>query len=174
MGRYRPPQARGSPYITVNGHARLAREQQALWQTRHEVTEALAAAAAEGDRSENAEYIYRKKQLREIDRRLGYLGRRLEELQVVADPPTDVSRIYFGAWVRLEDEHGRELVYRIVGPDEFDIAKGYISMDAPVARALLKRAVDDEIRVQLPAGEQSYIVLEISYQPLLAAPSTRG
>ncbi len=166
MGRYRPPESRGSPYITPEGYARLAREQQDLWRTRQEATEALTAAAAEGDRSENAEYIYRKKQLREIDRRLRYLGKRLDELHVVCDLPTDTRRIYFGAWVRLEDLAGKELVYRIVGPDEFDVTRGYISMDAPVARALLKHAVDDEIHVQLAAGEQVFTVVEVAYQPL--------
>lgn len=170
MGRYRQKEPRGSPYITSEGYACLAREQQDLWRTRKEVTEAVTAAAAEGDRSENAEYIYRKKQLREIDRRLRYLGHRLDELHVVCDLPSDTSRIFFGAWVRLEDSEGKELVYRIVGPDEFDIAAGHISMDSPVARALLKQGVDDEVVVSLADGERRYIVLEVSYKPLRRDP----
>ncbi|TPW09428.1 MAG: transcription elongation factor GreB [Halothiobacillaceae bacterium] len=131
MSRYRPPQPQSSAYITREGYQRLSEESTALWKTRAEVVDALSAAAAEGDRSENAEYIYRKKQLREIDRRLRYLQKRLEELAIVDRLPTDRSRIYFGAWVRLEDSDGREVIYRIVGPDEFDLTQGYISMDSP-------------------------------------------
>ncbi len=152
-----------SPYITPEGFRRLQAELQALWTRRGEVTRALAAAAAEGDRSENAEYIYRKKELRGIDRRIGYLQRRLPELNVISTPPSDRARVFFGAWVTLEDEDGARTCYRIVGPDELDPAKAFISMDSPVARALLRRAIDDEVRVETPGGERRYWVVEVSY-----------
>ena len=166
MGRYRPPQPRASLYITAEGYECLKEELKALWKRRAEVTKALAAAAAEGDRSENAEYIYRKKELREIDRRIRYLQKRLPDLKVVSEPPSDPARIFFGAWVRLEDEQGKELVYRIVGPDEFELSKGFISMDSPMAKALIKKLVDDEVEVPTPAGKVVYYVLDVSYQPL--------
>ena len=163
MGRYRPPAPRSSPYITRAGYQVLADELKTLWQRRTRVTRALAAAAAEGDRSENAEYIYRKKQLREIDRRIRYLQKRLPELKVVSEPPSDTGRVFFGAWVTLEDDQGQELVYRIVGADEFDPARGWISMDSPVARALMKKTLDDEIQVQTPSGSISYLIVAVSY-----------
>lgn len=163
MGRYRPPQARGLAYITPEGFAALLQEQKELWRKRRHVTVILSAAAAEGDRSENAEYIYRKKQLREIDRRLRYLDKRVAELKVVDAPPANVDRIYFGAWVTLEDEQGNEYRYRLVGADELDIGKGYISVDSPLGRALLNKSVDEEVTVQLPKGEQTYLVTEIRY-----------
>jgi transcription elongation factor GreB len=163
MGRYRAPQPRSSPYITAQGQRRLADELQALWQRRAEVTRALSAAAAEGDRSENAEYIYRKKELREIDRRIRYLQKRLPELKVVRDEPTDSTRIFFGASITLENEHGDQVCYRIVGADEFDPARGWISIDSPMARALLKKTVDDEVQVTTPAGPASYLVIDIRY-----------
>ncbi len=166
MGRYRPPQPRSSPYITAEGYARLQAESKTLWVRRAEVTKALAAAAAEGDRSENAEYIYRKKELGGIDRRIRYLQKRLPDLKVVMEPPSDPSRIFFGAWVRLEDESGSEVVYRIVGPDEFDFEKGFISMDSPMAKALIKKGIDDEVTVPIPAGRAVYYVLAVSYQPI--------
>src|SRR5512139_2290296 len=141
MSRYRSPVIPGSKYITPDGKKRLTDEFTFLWTVkRPEVTAALAAAAAEGDRSENAEYIYRKKQLREIDSRIHFLKTRLEDLVVVDAMPDDPSRVFFGAWVRLEDENGNAVQYRIVGPDEFDPDKGWISMDSPVARALMKRS----------------------------------
>jgi transcription elongation factor GreB len=163
MGRYRPPAQKSSPYITPAGYHALAEELQALWQRRARVTRALAAAAAEGDRSENAEYIYRKKQLREIDRRIRYLQKRLPDLKVVNSPPTDTGKIFFGAAVTLEDDAGREVMYRIVGADEFDPAKGWISVDAPLARALLAKTIDDEVQVTTPGGEVSFIVMAIHY-----------
>lgn len=163
MGRYRPPAPESSVYITHAGFENLQQELKAIWKRRAGVTKALSAAAAEGDRSENAEYIYRKKELREIDRRIRYLQKRLPELKVVAEPPTDQSRIFFGAMVSLETEQGTEVSYRIVGADEFDPAKGWISIDSPMARALLKKAIDDEIIVRTGKGEQTYTVLEISY-----------
>ena len=163
MGRYRPPAEKSSPYITAGGYLTLAKELEALWQRRARVTRALTAAAAEGDRSENAEYIYRKKQLREIDRRIRYLQKRLPDLKIVATCPTDRERIFFGAAVTLEDDTGREVIYRIVGADEFDPAKGWISIDAPLARALLAKTLDDEVQVTTPGGEVGFIVVAIDY-----------
>ena len=161
--RYRPPAAKKSPYITQQGYNTLQRELKALWQHRAVVTQALSEAAAEGDRSENAEYIYRKKELREIDRRIRYLQKRLPELTVVSQLPTDLERVFFAAWVTLEDEEGKEHTYRIVGPDEFDPSRNFISMDSPMARALMKQAIDDEVRVQTPQGERHYVIVEVRY-----------
>ncbi|HWP94224.1 MAG TPA: transcription elongation factor GreB [Gammaproteobacteria bacterium] len=169
MGRLRPdpPKPMAPSYITPEGHRRLREELDYLWRVRRpEVTRAVAEAAALGDRSENAEYIYGKRLLREIDRRIRFLRRRLEVLTVVDRPPPDTSRVFFGAWVRLEDEEGRESVYRLVGPDEFDHAKEYISIDSPLARALLKKAEGDEVAVELPKGRMRYWIVEVSYQPL--------
>ena len=164
MGRYRPPQPKGSCYITPEGKIKLSTELDFLWKKRSpEVVKALSAAAAEGDRSENAEYIYRKKELREIDRRVRYLSKRLDELKVVDRLPDDTTRIYFGAWVELEDQQGSIVRYRIVGPDEFDVDKAYISMDSPVARALMKKTQDDEVLVHSPRGDIIYTVLEVRY-----------
>ena len=164
MVRYRPPPAKKSPYITGAGFQTLQDEAARLWIKRREVTKALAAAAAEGDRSENAEYIYRKKQLREMDRRIRYLQKRLPDLKVVRNKPPDSNRVYFGASVTLEDPEGNEITYRIVGADEFDPGKSWISVDSPMARALLKRSVDEEIRVRTPTGELYYLICEISYE----------
>jgi transcription elongation factor GreB len=166
MSRYRPPQKPGSKYITPEGKKRLSDEFEYLWrEKRPEVTAALAAAAAEGDRSENAEYIYRKKQLREIDARLQHLKNRLEHIVVVDSKPDDESRVFFGAWVRLEDEEGNITEYRIVGPDEFDSAQGLISMDAPVARALMKKAEGDEVVVKRPKGDAVFTIVRVQYGP---------
>jgi len=163
MSRYRPPVPDASPYITPEGYARLEQEQKDLWTRRAEVTRALSAAAAEGDRSENAEYIYRKKELREIDRRIRYLQKRIPVLKVVTQNPSDPDRIFFGATVILEKDDGRQIVYRIVGADELDSDRGHISMDAPLARALLKHRVDDEVICQTPGGPQTYLILSIRY-----------
>ena len=165
MGRYRPPAAKKSPYITQQGFSRLQAESKSLWERRAHVTKALAAAAAEGDRSENAEYIYRKKELREIDRRIRYLQKRLPELTVVRHHPEDQDKVYFAAYVTLEDEQGNESCYRIVGPDELDPAKHYISVDSPLARALLKSSVDDELSVKTPGGDKYYVILDVRYEP---------
>jgi transcription elongation factor GreB len=163
MGRYRPPAPRSSPYITGSGYNALADELQALWKRRSGVTKALTAAAAEGDRSENAEYIYRKKELREIDRRIRYLQKRLPDLKVVNEPPDDRGRVFFGATVTLEDDTGVQVVYRLVGADEFDPAKGWISIDSPLAAALLGKAPDEDFNVETPAGTASYYIVSISY-----------
>jgi len=164
MGRYRAPSPPSSPYITAEGAKRLREELDHLWRRkRPRVTAALAAAAAEGDRSENAEYTYRKKQLGEIDRRIRYLRKRLEVLKVVDERPADPGRIFFGAWVRLEDEEGEEKTYRIVGADELDPARNHISLDSPMARACLGRSVGDEFFVDLPGGRAAFFVLDVSY-----------
>lgn len=164
MSRYRPPQPRSSPYITPEGAARLREELDRLWRIeRPEVVRALADAAAEGDRSENAEYTYRKKQLGGIDRRVRHLRRRLGVLKIVDRSPAGTEQVFFGAWITVEDEAGVESRLRIVGPDEFDHAPGYISMDAPLARALLKRTPGDEITLELPAGTKTYLLLAVSY-----------
>ena len=164
MGRYRPPVPRASPYITQQGYQALQDELKSLWKRRAGVTRALTAAAAEGDRSENAEYIYRKKELREIDRRIRYLQKRLPDLTVVTAPPSDPECVFFGAWVTLEDDDGKQVTYRIVGADELSPDKGWISMDSPMARALMKKTLDDEVRVETPAGMASYIVIKVRYQ----------
>ena len=163
MGRYRPPLPRSSPYITREGYQSLADEQKALWKRRAGVTKALTAAAAEGDRSENAEYIYRKKQLREIDRRIRYLQKRLPDLKVVSQQPSDPTRVFFGAWVTIEDDADKQCCYRIVGADEFDPAKGWISMDSPMAKSLMKKTIDDEVRVETPQGRREYTIIEVRY-----------
>ena len=164
MGRYRPPQKAGSPYITAGGHRRLQDELDHLWRERRPaVVRALAAAAAEGDRSENAEYTCRKKELAGIDRRVRYLRKRLGVLKVVEGCPADPGRVFFGAWVELEDGQGETRRYRIVGPDEFDPERGWISMDSPLARTLMGRRVDEEIEAELPGGRESFVILDIQY-----------
>ena len=152
--------------ITREGFERLRDELNLLWrEQRPEIVRALTAAAAEGDRSENAEYIYRKKQLRELDRRVRYLSKRMPDLRVVDTVPTDIEAIYFGATVELENEDTGDLVtYRIVGPDETDPKSGYISVDSPMARALLNRRVDDSVDVTLPGGNVSLYVVSVMYQ----------
>ena len=164
MSRYRPPQPKGSKFITPEGAESLKTELDHLWRVlRPQVTQAVSEAAAQGDRSENAEYIYGKKQLREIDRRVRFLRQRLDGMTVVNQPPSDPRRVFFGAWVTLEDDNGEEMEYRIVGPDEFDPAKGYISMDAPLGRALLRKAIDDEVKVELPSGAKAYVIVAVRY-----------
>jgi len=164
VSRYRPPRPRSSPYITADGYARLNAELKHLWkEKRPEVTRKVSEAAAMGDRSENAEYIYGKKQLREIDARVRFLSKRLDELKVVDRPPRERDRVFFGAWVTLEDEAGSTHRYRLVGPDEFDAAPGYISIDSPMARALLSKRVDDEIEMQRDGESHAYCIVAIDY-----------
>jgi transcription elongation factor GreB len=164
MSRYRPPTIPGSPYITPAGHARLKGELDQLWRVeRPQVTAAVSAAAAQGDRSENAEYTYGKKRLREIDARVRFLRRRLDGMNVVDQTPADPGRVFFGAWVTLERDDGASTRYRIVGPDEFDMEPGYISMDAPLARALLGKALDAEIIVSIAGVETRYEIVAIDY-----------
>lgn len=166
MSRWRPPGEKSSPYITAQGYQVLRDEYDHLWsQRRPEVVKALAAAAAEGDRSENAEYQYRKKELREIDRRVRYLQVRLPQLKVAGQPPADAGRVFFGAWVALCDVEGSENRYRIVGPDETDASVGQISVDSPMARALLGRRIGDVVNVTLPSGVREFEIVDVSYAP---------
>jgi transcription elongation factor GreB len=152
-----------SDYITPQGRAALEAELAALWERRAATTAALAAAAAEGDRSENAEYIYRKKELRGIDRRLGYLQRRLPRLRVV-DRVQGHDRVWFGAWVTVEGDAGAKSTWRIVGPDELGHRDGYISVDAPLARALLGKAHGEKVPVTVAGRRFEYTVVNIAYQ----------
>ena len=165
MGRWRPPAEKSTALVTPEGHARLKAELDALWRVkRPEVVKALAAAAAEGDRSENAEYTYRKKQLGEIDRRVRYLSKRLETLRVVDAAPSDPEAVFFGAHVEIENAAtGETACYRIVGPDETDAKLGWISIDSPLARAMLKKRVDDEFEAQLPGGPARFFVVDVRY-----------
>ena len=167
MSRWRPPPEKSTALITRGGHDRLKAELDDLWRVRRpEVVKALAAAAAEGDRSENAEYTYRKKQLGEIDRRVRYLSKRVPALRVVDEAPADRDAVFFGAWVELERIDNGELArYRIVGPDETDAAAGWISIDSPLARALLKKRVDDEVEAQLPGGPARFAIVAVEYAP---------
>lgn len=166
MARWRPAQPKSSPYITLEGYERLNNELKYLWKVkRPEVTQAVKEAAAQGDRSENAEYIYGKKQLREIDRRVRYLSKRLEHIKVVDRAPDDTSRIFFGAWVTLADEDDNTRRYRIVGADEIDPAKGYISIDAPLARQLLKKQVGDDVTIARVDQDELWLeVVAVEYK----------
>ncbi|MDR5610085.1 MULTISPECIES: transcription elongation factor GreB [Arsenophonus] len=152
-------------YITREGWDNLKQELKFLWrEERPKVTQAVSEAAALGDRSENAEYIYGKKRLREIDRRIRFLSKRLEVLKIVDPDPRQEGRVYFGAWVKLQDENGGIKVFRLVGPDEFNPAKKWISINSPVARELLGKQIDDEVTVNTPNGIITYWILEINYQ----------
>jgi len=162
MSRWRPPLPKSSPYITPEGYAALEKEVKSLWAKRRVVNDALSAAAAEGDRSENAEYIYRKKEQAGIDRRIRYLQKRLPDLKVI-DQVGNPDQVFFGATVSLETENGDEVTYRIVGPDETDAKLGYISIDSPLAKGLLKRQVDDEVKVKIGDDFKYYVVISIRY-----------
>jgi len=162
--RDRKPRPPSSKYITADGARRLREELEQLWTVeRPRVTQEVADAAAQVDRSENAEYIYGKRRLREIDRRVRFLGKRLEEVVVVSETPERTDRVYFGAWVRVEDEDGAELEWRIVGADESDVRSGAISVDSPVARALMGKRLGDEVTVRAPRGEVVYTVTGIRF-----------
>src|SRR5690349_9479898 len=151
--RTRPDESSKPGYITPEGYRRLEEEAEKLWTVeRPKLVKSVAAAAAEGDRSENAEYIYGKRKLAEIDRRLAYLGKRLEVLEIVDEPPSRDGRVYFGAWVTLEDEDGGVVKYQIVGADETDPERKRISVDSPLGRALMRKRVGDEVEVQRPKG----------------------
>ena len=163
MGRWRPPAPASSPYITPEGYLHLETELKDLWERRKDVTRALAAAAAEGDRSENAEYIYRKKELRELDARIGYLQRRMPKLKIVRDVG-DTNSVFFGAWVTIVDADGIESVYRIVGPDEIDYSMDYISIDSPMARALRGKHIDDEFSLNNGTEIRQYLITDIRYK----------
>jgi transcription elongation factor GreB len=166
LGRWRPAGEKSTALITQEGHSRLKAELEDLWRVkRPEVVKALSAAAAEGDRSENAEYHYRKKQLGEIDRRVRYLSKRLDALRIVDTAPADPEAVFFGATVELENiSSGALSRYRIVGPDETDASRGYISIDSPLARALLKKHVDDEVEAALPSGITAFAIIGVIYE----------
>lgn len=162
MSRWREPLPKSSPYITPDGYAQLEKEIKALWAKRRIVNDALAAAAAEGDRSENAEYIYRKKEQAGIDRRIRYLQKRMPDLKVI-DQVGNKNQVFFGAYIELEKDNGEQVTYRIVGPDETDAAKGFISIDSPLSKALLKKQIDDEVMINIAGENREYLVLSIHY-----------
>jgi len=163
MSRWRPPRPKSSPYITFAGYQVLESELKQLWERRKHVTVAVTAAAAEGDRSENAEYIYRKKELRSIDSRIHYLQKRLPALTVVSQKPANQNQVFFGAWVTLETMDGEEITYRIVGADEIDTSGGLISLDSPLAKALLKKNLDDEVVIHHGNLDNRYYIVAIRY-----------
>ena len=165
MSRYKPPRERGSNYITPDGEKAIREERRQLWKVeRPLVTAAVHEAAKNGDRSENGDYIYGKRRLREIDSRVRFLDRRLEEILIVEDVPTETDKVFFGATVTLKDEKGQEQDYRIVGPDEFDLTIGKLSMDSPLAQAILGKRLFDDITFQTPAGQKSFCITHIRYQ----------
>ncbi len=164
MGRYRPPREPSSPYITSEGAKQLRDELRQLWKVeRPQVTAVVHEAAKNGDRSENGDYIYGKRRLREIDSRVRYLTNRLEDFTIVDRPPSNTDKVYFGAWVSLENDAGENVCYRIVGADELDTRKGYISVDSPLAKALIGKNLDDEIAFTLHGESQDYLIIEIRY-----------
>ena len=167
MSRYRPPATKSSPYITADGAAKLRAEARQLWKVeRPQVTQVVHEAAKNGDRSENGDYIYGKRRLREIDRRLRYLTKRLENATIVEDKPRDTSKVFFAAWVTLEDQNnpGAPLQrIRLVGSDEIDAEQNWISIDSPMARALIGQSVDDEVEVKTPDGERYFVINAIDY-----------
>jgi transcription elongation factor GreB len=153
-------------YITPEGARALRDELNYLWrEKRPGVTEKVSAAAALGDRSENADYIYGKRQLREIDKRIRYLTKRLDNLEIVDRKPDDREKVFFGAWARLEDDDGEISEIRIVGADEFDLSRGWISLESPMARALIGKSQGDTVAVQRPRGRMEFTILEVSYEP---------
>lgn len=162
MSRWRPPQPRSTAVITPEGYATLEKELKNLWAKRRIVNDALSAAAAEGDRSENAEYIYRKKEQAGIDRRIRYLQKRMPDLSVVHQVGNK-NQIFFGAIIKLEKDDGSEVCYRIVGPDETDAKRNFISIDSPLSKALLKKELDDEVTILIAGIETTYTVLSIEY-----------
>lgn len=154
-----------SNYITRAGYDELERELRYLWkEERPGVTQAVSEAAALGDRSENAEYIYGKKRLREIDRRVRFLTKRLEQLSIVYPSAQQEGKVFFGAWVDLEDEDGKIVTYQLVGPDEFNVRQNKISIDSPLSRSLLGKVTDDEVKVITPTGERYYVICDIRYE----------
>jgi transcription elongation factor GreB len=163
-GRRPEEEGRASNFITPEGIQRLQEEFDFLWRVeRPKVTQAVSVAAAQGDRSENADYIYGKKRLREIDRRVRFLAKRIDDVVVVHASSGQPGKAFFGAWVTLEDEEGRRVRYRLVGPDEFDVSRGLISVDSPLGRALLGKQVDDEVTVERPRGRMEYTLLAVDY-----------
>ena len=164
MARWRPPREKGSPYITPEGAETLQKELVHLWkEERPKVADAVHEAAKNGDRSENGDYIYGKKRLREIDSRVRFLSKRLDDLTIVDRKPDNTGKIFFGAWVTLEQENGDIIEYRIVGPDEFNIREKKISMDSPLGKLLLGKKIDDEICLTLDAKQLWYTIVQIRY-----------
>ena len=164
MSRYRPPSKPKTNILTAEGATILRKELRKLWiEERPEVTAAVSAAAKNGDRSENGDYIYGKKRLREIDSRVRYLTKRLDNANIVEQAPNDQSKIFFGAWVTVEDDDEQSFEYRIVGPDEIGHAEAYISIDSPLARALLGKTVDDDVEITTPSGQKAYYIVHIHY-----------
>lgn len=165
MARWRPAPPKTSPYITAEGARRLQQELKHLWKVdRPAVTATVKAAAANGDRSENGDYIYGKMRLRELDRRIRYLSKRLDNLNVVDRLPSDQSKVFFGAWVTLEHEDGQLITVRIVGYDEIDAKQNWISVDSPLAKAAMGKQVDDEISFNTPNGPVEAYIVKIIYQ----------
>ena len=162
MSRWRPPQAKSTAIITPQGYAALEKELKQLWSKRRIVNDALAAAAAEGDRSENAEYIYRKKEQVGIDRRIRYLQKRMPDLNVIHQVGNK-KQVFFSATISLEKESGEQVSYRIVGPDETDAKRNFISIDSPLAKAILKKEVGDEVIITIKDTKSLYTILSIEY-----------
>jgi len=165
MGRYRPPGPKSSPYVTPEGASKMRAEVHQLWKIeRPQVTQIVHEAAKNGDRSENGDYIYGKRRLREIDSRVRYLTKRIENATIVEDKPRNPSKVFFAAWVTVEDEDsGEEHVYRLVGSDEIDTALNWISIDSPIARALVGKSIDEEVNVKTPAGDRGLVITGIRY-----------
>ena len=165
MGRYRPPTPKSSPYITPEGASKMRAEVHQLWKVeRPKVTHIVHEAAKNGDRSENGDYIYGKRRLREIDSRVRYLTKRIEDATIVEDKPRDPSKVFFAAWVTVEDEEtGDEQTFRLVGSDEIDPTQNWISIDSPMAQALIGKAIDEDAYVKTPAGDRCFIVTAIKY-----------
>jgi transcription elongation factor GreB len=162
----RPKPMKPTRHITPQGFKKIAEEHERIWSVaRPRVVAEVEAAAALGDRSENAEYIYGKKRLRELDRRLRELSERMDSLTVVEPKPHPSGRAYFGAWVTVEQEDGEERRYRLVGPDEFDVKLGFISVEAPLGRALLGKREGEVVLVQRPAGPVELTVVEVGWEP---------
>lgn len=165
MSRYRKPISWGSPYITAEGEKILREELHQLWKVeRPQVTLAVHEAAKNGDRSENGDYIYGKKRLREIDSRVRYLTKRIEQLKVIDHTPAETTRVYFGAWVTIENSAGEEAIYRIVGPDEFNISERLLSMDSPLAKNMLGKRIDDNFYLELNGKKNEFVITRIEYR----------
>jgi len=165
MGRYRPPSPKSSSYITPEGASKMRAEVHQLWKIeRPKVTHIVHEAAKNGDRSENGDYIYGKRRLREIDSRVRYLTKRIEEATIVEDKPRDPSKVFFAAWVTVEDQDsGEEHIYRLVGSDEINSSLNWISIDSPIARALVGKSIDHEVNVKTPAGDRCLVITAIKY-----------
>ena len=165
MSRYRPPRPKSSPYITPEGAANIRSEIRQLWKVeRPEITQVVHEAAKNGDRSENGDYIYGKRRLREIDSRVRFLTKRLEEVKIIEDKPRDPSKVFFSAWVTIMDQSDKTSEhYRLVGPDEIEASKNLVSVDSPMSQALLGKSIGEEIVVKTPSGERYLKITDIKY-----------